>query len=113
MRKRRLDLGLTYDGAARRIGTNRRAIYDWEFGRFEPTISCLPKILRFLGYDPRPEPRAWSAWLKWYRERCGLSQPAMARRLGVAARTVWNWETDGSQPTGKNLQILSALRARS
>jgi len=31
------------------------------------------------------------------RERAGLSQAEMARRLGVALNTVWNWEAHSAQ----------------
>ena len=112
VRKRRLDLGLSQREAARRIGVNKRAIQDWELGRFEPTVSCLPKVIEFLGgIDPRPEPTSLSEWLVWYRAGQGLSQKAMARQLEVTSRAVWNWETGAGRPTGKNLARVRALRA--
>ena len=98
-RKRRLDLGLTQEEAARRVGVNKRAVIDWESGRFEPTVSCMPKIIKFLGYDPRPEPGHWQEWLVWYRVGRGLSQRAMAGKLGIAPRTLWSWEARQAKPS--------------
>ena len=111
VRKRRLDLGLTQAEAARRIGVDKQAIKLWELGRFEPTVSCLPAVIEFLGgVDPRPEPTTWPEWLVWYRAGRGLSQQAMARELGVAARTLWSWETGKSTPMDENLAKLSVLQ---
>ena len=111
LRRRRLDLGLSQMETARRIGVNKRAILDWELGRFEPTVSCLPAVIEFLGGDPRPEPSSWPEWLVWHRAGRGLSQVSMARQLGVAPRTLWLWETGEGRPTGKNLARVRALRA--
>ena len=111
VRRRRLDLGLSQREAARRIGVSKKAIQNWESGRFEPTVSCLPALMEFLGSaDARREPTTWPEWLIWYRAGFGLSQVAMARELGVAPRTLWLWETGKSGPTGENLTKLSALR---
>ena len=111
IRKRRLDLGLTYVEAARAIGTQKRAIYDWEFGRFQPTVACLPALIRFLGYDPRPEPAGLPEWLVWHRAGRGLSQAAMAGQIGVSARTLGLWETGQAKPSATNRVGLGRLRA--
>ena len=99
MRRRRLDLGLSQQEAARRIGVNKSAIQGWESGRFEPTVSCLPAVIEFLGgTDPRPQPSSWPEWLKWFRGSRGLSQQAMARQVDVSPRALWSWETRTSLP---------------
>ena len=93
------------------MGVNKRAIHDWESGRFGPTVSCLPAVIEFLGgVDPRPEPTTWPEWLVWYRAGRGLSQQAMARGLGLAPRTLWLWETGKRRPTAENLAKISVFR---
>ena len=109
LRKRRLDLGLSQSETACRLGVKKDAVQFWERGRFAPTVSCLPRVIRFLGYDPRPEPVSLPEWLVWYRAGRGLSQATMARRLGVASRTLCLWETGQRRPTGENLVKLSEL----
>ena len=45
--------------------------------------------------------------IKALRQRLGLSQRAMAERLGVAQPTVANWETGKKEPQGQG--VLSRL----
>jgi len=104
-----MDLGLSQRQAARQIGVRRETLQQWEDGEFDPTVSCLPKVLRFLGRDPRPEPDSLPEWLVWYRAGRGLSQEAMAREIGVSPRTLWLWETGKRRPMGENLVKLSEL----
>ena len=94
---------------ALQVGADKQAVCDWESGRFEPTVSCLPSVIKFLGCDPRPEPTTLPDWLAWHRTGRGLSQVAMALQLGVAARTVWSWESGLRRPTAKNLEKVMAL----
>jgi transcriptional regulator with XRE-family HTH domain len=95
---------------ARKTGVRRESVQQWELGYFQPRVSCLPNVIEFLGYDPRPEPTTWPEWLVWYRESRGLSQEVMAEQLGVAPRTLGLWETGRRKPTIENLAKLSALR---
>ena len=77
-----------------------------------PSVACVPMVIQFLGYDPRPEPSKWPEWLVWYRTRQGMSQVAMAHTLGVASRTLWLWETARERPSLENVLKLKALRER-
>ena len=43
------------------------------------------------------------------REALGLSQKQLARKLGVAAKTVDNWEHDISEPRANKLQMLAGI----
>ena len=43
------------------------------------------------------------------REHVGLSQAQLARRLGVKAQTVANWEADRAEPRANKLQMLAGL----
>jgi len=43
------------------------------------------------------------------REQSGLSTAQLARRLGVATRTLRNWETDHTEPRSNRLVMLSGL----
>lgn len=43
------------------------------------------------------------------REFAGMDQSQLARRLGVKASTVRNWEADRSEPRANRLQMVSGL----
>ncbi len=43
------------------------------------------------------------------REACQLTPKALARHLGVATKTVENWENDLSEPRANKLQMLSGI----
>ena len=43
------------------------------------------------------------------REALGLSQPDLAKRLGVKLKTVRAWEDDLSEPRANKLQMLAGL----
>lgn len=43
------------------------------------------------------------------REAAGLSQPDLAKRLGVRLTTVQAWEDDASEPRSNRLQMLAGM----
>lgn len=43
------------------------------------------------------------------REQAGLSQSDLAKRLGVKAKTIREWEQDLSEPRANRLSILSGI----
>ncbi|MFN3846570.1 MAG: multiprotein-bridging factor 1 family protein [Paracoccaceae bacterium] len=43
------------------------------------------------------------------REAAGLSQPDLAKRLGVRLTTVQAWEDDASEPRANRLQMLAGM----
>ena len=45
--------------------------------------------------------------LKKLRERCGLSQEAIAQSIGVSRSAVAMWETNDAYPRGKTLARLA------
>lgn len=47
--------------------------------------------------------------LETLRERDGLSREDVARRLGVSAATIRNWEKGNSEPTVSQIKALADL----
>ncbi|HXO43717.1 MAG TPA: helix-turn-helix transcriptional regulator [Thermoanaerobaculia bacterium] len=94
LRRARLDRGLPQRQVAAAIGCHHASLLNWERGRREPEPRYLPSILRFLGYDPRPEPATFGGQLRAAREAEGLSEATLARRLGLDPGTVAVWERD-------------------
>jgi len=97
-----LDLGLRQVDVARQIGTNKDTVHNWEVGHTIPALRYIPKIIEFLGYVTKNEPRGslyLPERLKAYRWVNGLSQKDLAAVLGVDESTVWHWEQANTQPS--------------
>lgn len=70
-------------------------------------IRNMPKVIEFLGYDPRPAPLGMAARLRHQRETLGLSQVAAAERLGIDPATLRRWERGEKEPVGRFLMKVS------
>ena len=68
-----------------------------------------PKVLAFLGYDPRPRSETVGAQLKRHRETHGWSRADVAARLGVSQSVLWRWESERRKPQGRYLAKVCAL----
>ena len=80
---------------ARAIGCNPLTFLNWEKGRLAPDARFWPKILTFLGYDPRPEPEGFPGRIRaarnrrsWRWTRAALPAGALDCR-GVAQGQQW------------------------
>ena len=99
IKKRRLELGLRQIDLANQLEVNEHSIVKWEAGR-TPLDRYIPRIIEFLGYDPRPEPRTLAERLIWKRQALGLSRKRTAKLLGVDEGSLARWEWGVRQPTG-------------
>ena len=95
VRKRRLELRLTQKQAAERLGVNPWTVLNWEKDHTAPPIESMPAIIRFLGYDPFPEPKNIPERLLAKRRAMGWSIKEAARQLGVHEGTWGDWERGG------------------
>ncbi len=92
MRKKRLEMGLMQKDVAAKLGVSPWTILNWEKGHTEPFIAFIPAIVRFLGYDPIPQPQTLSQHLLAKRRAMGWSIKKAAGALGVDPATWSNWE---------------------
>jgi transcriptional regulator with XRE-family HTH domain len=95
LRKRRLEFRLTQKQAAERLGVTPWTVLNWEKDHTEPPIESIPAIIRFLGYDPFPEPKNIPERLLAKRRAMGWSIKEAALQLGVDEGTWRNWEQGG------------------
>jgi transcriptional regulator with XRE-family HTH domain len=109
VRARRLDLRLTQCEVATQIGVTESTICNREKGRVGPDVKHLPALVRFLDYNPLPEPTSFAERVTWARTLLGLSVQACARRLGVDPATLWAWETGRREPEGRRLTAAEQL----
>ncbi len=47
--------------------------------------------------------------MAWAREAAGLTQPDLARRLGVKLVTIQGWEEDRAEPRANRLQMMAGM----
>jgi DNA-binding transcriptional regulator YiaG len=107
IRKRRLDLGLFQKEVAQQIGVDTTTIYNWERNANSPQVHQLPRVIRFLGYNPHPAAGSLPEKLTAIRRKLGLSQRVMAKRLGIDPGTLRNWENGRRCPSKKLQQNIS------
>jgi DNA-binding XRE family transcriptional regulator len=98
LRKKRHELGLYQKDVAKKLGVNPWALIGWETDWKKTTVRFMPRILKFLGYNPFPDPCTLGGRLLAARRRLGLSQKEMARKLGVDEGTVRLIETGRRGP---------------
>ncbi len=70
------------------MGISVDTLMSWETNKKQASIHFLPRIMKFLGYDPFPEPRTLGERLLATRRRLGLSQAQMANALRLDEGTV-------------------------
>jgi transcriptional regulator with XRE-family HTH domain len=92
LRKRRLDLGLLQREVAAQISVAKDTISNWEGNATSPDLRMVPRIMRFLGYEPERRNVSPGDRLLACRRSRGLSQSEMARRLGIDPGTLSRWE---------------------
>ena len=92
VRWRRLEMRLTQKEVADQLGVVSWTILNWEKGHTQPPIASIPAILRFLGYDPFPQPKSLPQQLLAKRRVMGWSIKEAARALGVDPASWGNWE---------------------
>jgi transcriptional regulator with XRE-family HTH domain len=87
-----MDRGVSREHAAEALGISVSTLWNWEMGHTSVATRFLPKVVAFLSYDPRQEYGVLGDRIRMLRERQGLSQVALAEKLGLNASTVTAWE---------------------
>src|SRR5258706_14052955 len=110
IRKRRVELKLTQEAAALQLEVSTDTVTFWESRRFQPKIHNVPKIIKFLGYNPYPIEKAiLGARVKYYRLMHGLSHKKFGILFQVDASTVGSWENERSSPHASTKAKLEVL----
>lgn len=84
----------------------------WERDAWPPRVSAYPAIIRFLGFEPWPEPKTLASALLAERRRRGLEVRKAADLIGVDAGTWRRWERGEWKPTRRTLPALGHLLER-
>ena len=111
LRARRLDLGLFQKDVAAQIICTVDSITNWELNRCQPELPYIPRIIKFLGYDPfePDQDEALGQRLRKHRRRLGLSLRQAASFLEVDPTSLRDWETGRHRPTKKSRSVIDGF----
>lgn len=101
-----MDLGLTQEALAERLGRTARAVAGWESGLTEPLASSWGVIAEVLGADLLPDGADIGARVRSARWCLGLTQVELAARVGLDPRTIRNIEQGRHRPSQASLLRL-------
>ena len=102
LRRRRLELGLYQRDVAVKIGVTASTIWNWENGWSSITLSCMPKVIEFLGYNPIPCPDGLMGKLAWYKQVNGLSLEQLGANMGRDPEQLADWLSGRHKPCRRN-----------
>ena len=109
MRAWRLARGLEQRDAAARLGVRPATYGRWERDQKRPAIKFMPGALMLLGPGSSATQKSLPERLLSARQLLGLSQAALAERLGVDRGTVGDWERGVRLPSEERLAAVEAL----
>ena len=58
----------------------------------------MPRLVAWLGYDPRPVGDTLAEQIRWLRQARGLTREAFAATIGVDPTSVARWESGQFRP---------------
>lgn len=105
-------VGITKKAIAAELGVTPTTLSSLYSGRSTPSLKLLTKMVEFFGgqlvdFLEMPAPERWE--LKHFRIAAGLTQAALARRLGVAPSAVSGWELSKYSPPAALIPVLAEL----
>lgn len=95
---------------AEKLEVNVESLKNWERGFAAPSLRQLRRIIKFLGYDPEPEPKTIPERIAYLRRRLGLTQKKLASVLSINAVTLYHWEKGRARPPEQKLRKLESLQ---
>jgi transcriptional regulator with XRE-family HTH domain len=109
VRKTRLDRGLLQKQVAAQIGVDLATVRNWERGTSVPTLRVLPRVIDFLGHDPRVSGTTFAEQLRRTRTAQGLSLVEFTQAVDVDPSTLAGWELGQHRPSGRNIERILTL----
>lgn len=110
LHNRQLELRISQNEMARRIGVDPENIINWKLRGRQPHITFYPKIIEFLGYNPVPiNTDTLAGRIKLFRIEHGLSQRAFAELSGLDESSICLWEKNEKQPLPSKRKILEEI----
>lgn len=95
LRKNRLDKKLLQRDVCLQLGVKKDTVTNWETNRTSPSLSHIPKIIKFIGYIPW---KVSEGNILGKRQLLGISQKDLAKQIGVDPGTLAHWEAGKKKP---------------
>ncbi len=110
IRRCRLDQGLSQGQVAKRVGVSEATIYRWERNETSAQIHHMPKIIKFVGYDPEPQPNNVAEALLAARRAHGWTRRQAAKAFELYESTLARVELGkGRRLAQKTLRKLTGF----
>jgi transcriptional regulator with XRE-family HTH domain len=93
------------------IGVTTSTIWNWENNWSSITLSCMPKVITFLGYNPIACPEELMEKLSWYKLVKGLSLEQLGAEMGRDPEQLSDWLSGRHNPCRRNLEIIKSFLA--
>lgn len=107
--RERLIRELLQKEAAKLIGVSHATYIHWETDKHQPRARQWPGVIRFLGYDPHPEPVTLGERMVATRRAMGWTIQKAARHAGVDEGTWRSIEVGTQRPTDRIGRAVSAV----
>ena len=102
LRRRRLVLGLYQKDVAAQIGVTTSTIWNWENNWSSIALGYMPKVIKFLGYNPIPCPEDLMERLAWYKQVNGLSLELLGAEMNRDPEQLSDWLSGRHKPCRRN-----------
>ncbi len=109
LKNRRLALGQQQKDVALLLKISEKTVQNWEQNRSTPSLHHIPKVIKFLGYDPYNTKEGLGGKIIRARRALGITQKELARKLGVDPTTLGRWERGEKKPTMGFCEKLKVL----
>ena len=101
LKKKRFSLRQHQKHVANLLKVSEQTVCNWEKNRTSPSLYQIPKVIKFLGYDPYTTNETLGGKIIQARRALGMTQEELARRLGIDPTTLGYWERGEKRPSGE------------
>ena len=105
LRRHRLELGLYQKDVSIQIGTTTSSIWNWENGS-SIALRLIPKVIKFLGYNPILCPEDLVGRLAWYKLVQGLNLNRLGAEMKRDPEQLGDWLAGRHRPSKRNLAVI-------
>jgi len=105
LRRRCLEFGLYQKDVAARLGVTTSSVWNWEHG-WSVDFRYMPRVIKFLGYNPIPQPDDLLERLAWYKQVNGLTLEQLGAEMERAPKQLADWLAGRHKPCRHNQEKI-------
>jgi len=96
---------------AEQIGVTTSSIWNWEHN-WTIDLRYIPRVIKFLGYNPISCPADLIEKLAWYKQVNGLTFEDLGAETGRDPEQLSDWLSGRHMPSRKNLEVIEIFLAK-